>query len=45
MVLRNNLADYLERLARGEEIQVVNARRGTTIVILKKASGSTDRKS
>jgi len=34
-VFRNNLASYLERLAKGEEIEVRNARRNKLIAILK----------
>lgn len=42
-VFRNNLAFYLEKLFAGEEIQVVNARRGKEIVILKRAEKSSKR--
>lgn len=37
---RNNLALYLEKIAKGEEIQVVNARRGRIIVELMRAETS-----
>jgi antitoxin (DNA-binding transcriptional repressor) of toxin-antitoxin stability system len=36
-VFRNELAKYLEKLAKGEEIMVMNARRGRVIVTIKRA--------
>ena len=36
---RNDLAFYLEKLAKGEEIQIINARRNRLIVSLVKSGG------
>jgi len=36
---RNDLASYLEKLSKGEELQIVNARRGKTIVSLVSSEG------
>lgn len=39
MAFRNDLAAYLEKLAKGEELQIMNARRGKLIVSLVKSGG------
>jgi antitoxin (DNA-binding transcriptional repressor) of toxin-antitoxin stability system len=36
---RNNLASYLEKLEKGEELQIVNAKRNKLIVGLVSAKG------
>jgi antitoxin (DNA-binding transcriptional repressor) of toxin-antitoxin stability system len=36
---RNNLAFYLEKLAKGEELQIMNARRNKLIVTLVSSKG------
>jgi hypothetical protein len=36
---RNDLASYLEKLAHGTELQIMNARRGKLIVSLVKSGG------
>lgn len=39
-VFRNELANYLEMLSKGEEITVMDAKRGREIVVLKKVKTS-----
>jgi antitoxin (DNA-binding transcriptional repressor) of toxin-antitoxin stability system len=42
---RNDLASYLEKLAKGEELQIMNARRGKLIVSLVASGGKWAKKS
>jgi hypothetical protein len=41
---RNDLASYLEKLAKGEELQIMNARRGRLIVSLVSTKGKWAKK-
>jgi hypothetical protein len=41
---RNDLASYLEKLAKGEEIQIVDARRNKQIVSLVSSKGKWEKR-